>query len=97
MFRRCQSFGSAFPQARLSRSRSRKRFQEKFNLAIHSFYGASECGGICYDREAANEVEGFVGEAMKGVGLEMVDPNAVSDPDSSTQRRSGRWLFSRTG
>jgi long-chain acyl-CoA synthetase len=52
-----------------------KNFREKFNLPIHSFYGASECGGICYDREAANQREGFVGEAMKGVTVEMVDPN----------------------
>lgn len=59
-----------------------KRFQEKFNLPIHSFYGASECGGICYDREAANQNEGFVGEGMKSVRLEMVDPKA-----SATQIR----------
>ena len=59
-----------------------KRFQEKFNLPIHSFYGASECGGICYDREAANQREGFVGEAMKGVRFEMIDLNA-----SATQVR----------
>jgi len=52
-----------------------KKFQNKFNLAIHSFYGASECGGICYDRHAANQGEGFVGEAMKSVGLEMTDLN----------------------
>jgi len=51
-----------------------KRFQEKFNLPIHSFYGASECGGICYDREAANQNEGFIGEAINGVNLELVDP-----------------------
>src|SRR4029450_11589857 len=52
-----------------------KKFREKFNLPIHSFYGASECGGICYDREAANQKnEGFVGEAMNGVNLELVDP-----------------------
>jgi long-chain acyl-CoA synthetase len=59
-----------------------KRFREKFNLPIHSFYGASECGGICYDREAANQNEGFVGEAMKSVRLEMADPKA-----SATQIR----------
>jgi long-chain acyl-CoA synthetase len=50
-----------------------KKFRGKFNLPIHSFYGASECGGICYDREATNPSEGFVGEPMKGVTLEMVD------------------------
>jgi len=53
-----------------------KKFREKFGLSIHSFYGASECGGICYDREAENEIEGFVGPPMKGVDLEMVNPNA---------------------
>ncbi len=41
---------------------------------IHSFYGASECGGICYVREA-QAVPGFVGEAMSGVEIEQVDPN----------------------
>ena len=55
-----------------------KRFQEKFGLQIHSFYGASECGGICYDREAKNEIEGFVGPPMENVDLEMVDQNTES-------------------
>jgi acyl-coenzyme A synthetase/AMP-(fatty) acid ligase len=45
-------------------------------LPIHSFYGASECGGICYDREAKNEIEGFVGSPIKDVALEMIDPSA---------------------
>src|SRR6202040_2812655 len=30
--------------------------------------------GICYDREAANPNEGFIGEAMNGVNLELVNP-----------------------
>src|SRR5438034_3920374 len=55
-----------------------KKFREKFGLPIHSFYGASECGGICYDRDATNEVEGFVGQPMKGVDVELVDPTASS-------------------
>jgi acyl-CoA synthetase (AMP-forming)/AMP-acid ligase II len=59
-----------------------KKFHEKFNLPIHSFYGASECGAICYDRDASNRSEGFVGEAMKGITLEMVDPKG-----STTQVR----------
>jgi acyl-coenzyme A synthetase/AMP-(fatty) acid ligase len=72
----CISAGAPLPMA------IAKKFQEKFNLAIHSFYGASECGGICYDREATNLREGFVGELMKGVKLEMVDPH-----ESATQVR----------
>jgi long-chain acyl-CoA synthetase len=66
--RLCISAGAPLPVA------TAKRFQKKFNLPIHSFYGASECGGICYDREAANQNEGFVGEAINGVNLEPVDP-----------------------
>src|SRR4030095_4837384 len=71
--RLCISAGAPLPVA------TAKRFQEKFNLPIHSFYGASECGGICYDREAANQKnEGFVGEAMNGVHLELVDPEGAA-------------------
>jgi acyl-CoA synthetase (AMP-forming)/AMP-acid ligase II len=66
--RLCISAGAPLPVA------TARRFQEKFNLPIHSFYGASECGGICYDRDASNQNEGFVGEAMNGVNLELVDP-----------------------
>jgi long-chain acyl-CoA synthetase len=50
-----------------------KKFQEKFRLPIHSFYGASECGGICYDRVGTTGIDGFVGEPMKDVDVEMVD------------------------
>ncbi len=53
-----------------------RQFRQKFKLPIHSFYGASECGGICYDRDGANGVEGFVGQPMKGVAIEMIDPLA---------------------
>jgi long-chain acyl-CoA synthetase len=53
-----------------------QQFRQKFRLPIHSFYGASECGGICYDRNGQNEEDGFVGHAMEGVAIEMVDPDA---------------------
>jgi long-chain acyl-CoA synthetase len=53
-------------------------FFGKFGREIHSFYGASECGGICYVRQA-QPVPGFVGMAMSGVVIEQVDPaNPVS-------------------
>ena len=53
-----------------------KKFREKFNLTIHSFYGASECGGICYERETTNDEEGFVGQPMKDISIELLNPNA---------------------
>jgi long-chain acyl-CoA synthetase len=62
-----------------------RKFAEKFNLKIHSFYGASECGGICYDRQAPTEAEGFIGQAMKAVRVEMLDPEA---PASQIRVRS---------
>ena len=72
--RLCISAGAPLPRA------VSKKFREKFNLTIHSFYGASECGGICYDRETANEGEGFVGQRMKGVGVELLNPTAPTSP-----------------
>jgi len=77
--RLCISAGAPLPRA------VAKKFREKFNLPIHSFYGSSECGGICYDREAINEVEGFVGQPMAGVSIELLDPNA---PATQIQVRS---------
>ena len=53
-----------------------RQFQAKFNRPIHSFYGASECGGICYDREVFPLIKGFVGQPMTGVDLEIIDPTA---------------------
>ena len=70
--RLCISAGAPLPLA------IAKKFRERFGLSIHSFYGASECGGICYDRDAKLEVEGFVGAPMKDVDLKMIDPNARS-------------------
>lgn len=55
-----------------------RRFREKFGRPIHSFYGASECGGICYDREATSELEGFVGPALRGVELQALEPSAAA-------------------
>ncbi|MEY2439789.1 MAG: long-chain acyl-CoA synthetase [Verrucomicrobiota bacterium] len=54
------------------------QFRKKFRLSIHSFYGASECGGICYDRGAESSEDGFVGEPLDGVALELVEPGAKS-------------------
>jgi len=77
-----------------------KRFFEKFNQPIHSFYGASECGEICYDRHGTTFEDGLVGQPLQGVEVELVDPTelgsqirvrsaAVSDgyfPDSNPEK-----------
>ncbi|HWB60446.1 MAG TPA: class I adenylate-forming enzyme family protein [Chthoniobacteraceae bacterium] len=49
-------------------------FTKKFALKIHAFYGASECGGICYDAGDAPDYEdAFVGQPMKNVAIKFTD------------------------
>ena len=55
-----------------------KKFRAKFKLPIHSFYGSSECGGICYDRAGTEAEDGFVGAPMNNVSITVVDPAAES-------------------
>jgi len=52
------------------------RFRQRFGLAVHVFYGASEVGGICYDREGGAAERGTVGTPVGGVRLELA---AVGD------------------
>jgi long-chain acyl-CoA synthetase len=59
-----------------------KKFYEKFKQPIHSFYGASECGGICYDRHGTTFEDGLVGQPMQGVEVELIHPT-----DSASQIR----------
>lgn len=70
--RLCISAGAPLPLE------TARKFRECFQRPIHSFYGASECGGICYDREAKLLDEGFVGQAMHGVDLTFLDSTAAS-------------------
>jgi len=51
-----------------------EKFFEKFRQPIHSFYGASECGGICYDRDGTTFEDGLVGQPMLDVEVELIDP-----------------------
>jgi long-chain acyl-CoA synthetase len=53
-----------------------RQFREKFGQRIHSFYGSSECGGICYDKQGEMADDGFVGEEMDGVTIEPVFPES---------------------
>jgi acyl-coenzyme A synthetase/AMP-(fatty) acid ligase len=49
-------------------------FREAHGLKIHSFYGASECGGICYDASERRDLpDGFVGTPVRGVELRWDD------------------------
>ena len=54
------------------------RFRETFGLPVHVFYGASECGGICYDREGGAGERGTVGQPVEGVQV-LLDPTDPSN------------------
>jgi acyl-CoA synthetase (AMP-forming)/AMP-acid ligase II len=41
-----------------------RQFHEKFGVRVHNFYGASETGGICYDRDGSGR---GVGHPLRGV------------------------------
>src|SRR5947209_11877836 len=70
-----------------------RTFREKFERSIHSFYGSSECGGICYDREARLEEPGFVGPPMVGVKVEMLEPGAFASRIQIQSSAAGDGYF----
>jgi long-chain acyl-CoA synthetase len=56
---------------------------DRFGIKIHSFYGASEAGGIAYDAGEAMIPDGHVGTPMPGVTI-------LLRPDEETAAGSGR-------
>ncbi len=57
-----------------------ERFREVFGQRIHTFYGASECGGICYDRDGAAAERGTVGPPVEGVRVELTPIPGQNEP-----------------
>ncbi|HEY5705717.1 MAG TPA: class I adenylate-forming enzyme family protein [Terrimicrobiaceae bacterium] len=48
------------------------KFFERWGRKVHSFYGASECGGICYDSNESPDVPpDYVGAPLKNVEVQM--------------------------
>src|SRR5256714_9003947 len=43
-----------------------RKLRGKFQRSIHSFYGSSECGGVCFDRGAGTGKKGGGGAATDG-------------------------------
>ncbi len=76
------------------------RFRERFGRPVHVFYGSSECGGICYDREGGAAERGTVGAPVEGVKVTiddqgvLVESPAVSSgyfPDPGERLQDGRF------
>jgi long-chain acyl-CoA synthetase len=47
------------------------RFREHYDRDIHVFYGASEVGGIAYDRDGSAAARGAMGTPVEGVRIEL--------------------------
>ncbi|MGC1480294.1 MAG: AMP-binding protein, partial [Chthoniobacterales bacterium] len=74
--RTCISAGAPLP------SRVGSAFRREHGLKVRSFYGASECGGICFDSSDVEDVpDGFVGAPLRGVDV-------VADGDGGVSVRS---------
>ena len=54
-----------------------RAFRARFGLSVHVFYGASECGGICFDRSGTAAERGAVGTPIPGVDLRLGENRTV--------------------
>ena len=55
-------------------------FRRTYGQAVHVFYGASECGGICFDREGSAGERGTVGTPVDGVEVELERTDDADGP-----------------
>jgi len=99
------SAGAALPSA------TAVQFRETYGRPIHVFYGSSECGGICYDREGGAAERGTVGTPVDGVrislklidqdeGLVTVESAGVGEtylPDRDSRLGAGRFETNDVG
>jgi acyl-CoA synthetase (AMP-forming)/AMP-acid ligase II len=64
------------------------RFKEKFDRKIHSYYGTSETGGICFDDSPEVDLEPTVGSPMPNVTVTL-RPEDGAPPDGGRVHVSG--------
>ncbi len=57
------------------------RFRQVYGRPVHVFYGASECGGISFDRTGTAGERGSLGTAVEGVEITL-EPLPRSGPES---------------
>jgi long-chain acyl-CoA synthetase len=62
--------------------------RERWGLPVHSLYGSTECGGICYDREGGAGERGTVGTPVEGVRVTLgrVEAPAVEAAEEGVVR-----------
>jgi acyl-CoA synthetase (AMP-forming)/AMP-acid ligase II len=82
-------------------------FRAAYGLPVHVFYGASECGGICYDREGGAAERGTVGAPVEGVEVELLAAGVLAVrspavatgyvPDADPRLGGGRFVAGDVG
>lgn len=65
-----------------------ERFRRVTGRAAHTFYGSSECGGICYDQRGDAAERGTVGTPVRGVQVELRPVEGRDDGDGLVVVRS---------
>jgi long-chain acyl-CoA synthetase len=59
------------------------RFREVYGRAVHVFYGSSETGGICFDREGGAGERGSVGTPVEGVRVRLESMDGGDEADGA--------------
>lgn len=72
-------------------------FFARYGVKIHNFYGASETGGICYDRTGGASLTGrSVGKPLAGVSV-TVKAGRVTVESPAVATRTGKWRVNDFG
>ncbi len=75
-----------------------RAFYEKFHIPVHNFYGASETGGICYDRTGRAGMTGRgIGKPMRGVTITLARGGRVRVAGAAVTGRRGSRLLPDLG
>ncbi len=57
------------------------QFRRTYGQPLHAFYGSSECGGICYDREGGAAERGTVGTPVEGARVSLLPPGESAETE----------------
>ena len=70
---------------------TRESFAARFGVRPRNFYGATECGGIAFDREGEADLpEGCVGSPLDGVTLELEPADYATQTEGNAGGTLGR-------
>jgi len=65
-----------------------RRFRSIYGRGVHAFYGASECGGIAFDRRGDAAERGAIGTPVDGVSVELVEEEGAPEDAGRVTVRS---------